>query len=77
MSGPKVVQIASAIYYGDESPVFGERSLKISIDDDEAGGAFIVLENTQGERISIDPDELDLICAEAKRLLNQYPQEDV
>jgi len=69
------VQIASAIYYGDESPVFGERSLKISIDD-EAGGAFIVLENTQGEKISIDPNELDLICAEAKRLLNQYPQED-
>lgn len=76
MTEPKTCQLSTAIYYGDESPIFGERSMIVRIED-ESVGAFIVVENTCGGKIEFtDIAEMRAVFEAAKALLQQYPVED-
>jgi hypothetical protein len=63
-----------AIHPDTENPIFGECSTHVSVEDD-AGGAFIVLEQSNDEAkvgtVRLDPDELDLIVSASKQLLTQ------
>ena len=71
MSEIMVTPIAVSIHRKlDNNPLFGEGVIHIKIDD-ECGGGFIVLEQDD-QKISINPDEIDIICNEAKKLLANY-----
>lgn len=60
-----------AIHHADKNPAYDEGVTYIEVAD-EAAGAFIEL--SQGEsRIRLDPEELDLIVSEAKKLLDGWP----
>lgn len=64
MSNLKRKPIVISVYRGDDSPVFGEGSTHVCLDDD-GGGEFIVLRQThwsikEGE-IRVDIDELNEI----------------
>lgn len=49
----KITTTAITVHLKDESPVFGECSLTVKLDD-EAGGAFVVITDTMGAKINID-----------------------
>lgn len=52
-SNYKTTSTAITVHLENESPVFGECSLTVKLDD-EAGGAFVVLTDTIGASIKID-----------------------
>lgn len=61
-----------AIHPAGKNPAYDDGVTYIEVVD-EAAGAFI--EISQGEsRIQVDPEELDLIVSEAKRLLKGWPE---
>lgn len=63
-----------AIHPVDKNPAYDDGVTYIEVVD-EAAGAF--LELSQGEnKIQIDPEELDKIYNEAKRMLREWPCED-
>lgn len=69
--------VAVAVHRRGESPIFGEATIRVEVDD-EAAGPFIVLTsndpaNDQGG-IRIDSEELDVIVRAAKWLLSGMPK---
>lgn len=62
------------IHKADESAVFGESATRIKLEDEGAGG-YLVIEQDDVS-ISLDPEELDLIIAEAKKLMAQFKDEN-
>ena len=61
------------IHKSDDNPVFGESATRIKLED-EGAGRYLVIEQDGGS-ISLDPEELDLIIAEAKKLMAQFEDE--
>ena len=61
------------IHKAEDSPVFGESATRIKIED-EAAGEYLVIEQDGGS-IRVDPEELDLIIVEAKKLMAQFKGE--
>ena len=70
MSHIKTTVTQIAIHRSDQSPVFGEGVINVSLWD-EGAGTFIVLTQNDSEdgKIRIDPNELDIIVESAKRML--------
>ena len=58
------------IHKADDSPVFGESATRIKLED-ESCGAYLIIEQDGGS-ITLDPEELDLIVVEAKKLMAQF-----
>ena len=58
------------VHKADESAVFGESATRIKLEDEGAGG-YLVIEQDESS-IRLDPEELDLIIAEAKKLMAQF-----
>jgi hypothetical protein len=59
------------------NPVYGEGVTHLCIQD-EAAGPFITLSQVGEEKfecVRIDMEELELITAEAKKLIGQFPKE--
>jgi hypothetical protein len=63
-----------AVHKSNDSPVFGESATRIKLED-EGAGKYLVIEQDGGS-ISLDPEELDLIIAEAKKLMAQFEDEN-
>lgn len=64
---------AIAIHRAGDSPIFGESTTIVRLDD-EGGGPFIVIEqftDTQPSVVKLDPDEVALVMRTASRLLRQ------
>ena len=64
---------AIAVHMPDESPIFGERTTTIRLDD-EGGGPFVVIEQADAPQpgaIRLDPDECEIVMREVRRLLEQ------
>lgn len=64
---------AIAIHRTGDSPIFGESTTIVRLDD-EGGGPFIVIEQvtaTQPSVVKLDPDELTIVMRTASRLLRQ------
>lgn len=61
------------IHKADESAVFGESATRVKLEDEGSGG-YLVIEQDGGS-IRLDPEELDLIIAEAKKLMAQFKDE--
>ena len=62
------------IHRKDESAVFGESATRVKLEDEGAGG-YLILEQDGGS-IRLDPEELDLIIAEARKLMGQFKDEN-
>ena len=69
MSNYKHTTLTVAVHRETESPVFGEGTTKVSLDD-ESGGFFIVLEQELG-RIRLDFEELKEVVKAARKLAAQ------
>ena len=61
------------IHKSDDNPVFGESATRIKLED-EGAGRYLVIEQDESS-IRLDPEELDLIIAEAKKLMAQFQDE--
>jgi len=64
---------AIAIHRTGDSPIFGDSTTIVRLDD-EGGGPFIVIEQATNEQpgvFKLDPDELTIVMRTARRLLRQ------
>lgn len=64
---------AIAIHRAGDSPIFGESTTIVRLDD-EGGGPFIVIEQAtpaQPGVVKLDPDEIAIVMRIARRLLRQ------
>ena len=69
--------IKISIHPENVNPVYGEGVTHVHIQD-EAAGPFITLSQVGEEKfecVRVDMDELELITAEAKKLIGQFPKE--
>lgn len=67
--------ITYAVHRVNDNPVFGESATHVSIDD-EAGGAFILLKQTNDCAdcvLRFDLDELIAVTEAAKKLMGEQP----
>lgn len=67
MTKYKTTTLKVAVSIGDESPVFGENTVSIEVQD-EAGGWYLKICDTNGAEIGIDFDQLDAIYQAAQEL---------
>lgn len=68
--------LVCATHYAGDSPVYGESTTHICIDD-EAGGPFIVLKQFRSEgdqELRFDMDEFDAVYKAAKKLMGAQPK---
>ena len=61
------------IHKADESAVFGESATRIKLEDEGAGG-YLVIEQDESS-IRLDPEELELIIIEARKIMAQFKDE--
>ena len=69
--------IRIAIHPENVNPVYGEGVTHVHIQD-EAAGPFLTLSQIGEEKLEcvrVDMDELEMITAEAKKLIGQFPKE--
>ena len=71
--------VAVAVHRRSESPIFGEGTLRVELDDD-AAGPYVVLtcvnngeENRPGLRM--DMDELDAVTVAARGMMDAFPND--
>ncbi len=70
----KTIPLKYSVCYKDDNPIFGESATHISIDD-EAGGAFVVLEQSPDEgiqKIKLDLPEFEELLRLGKKLIDAY-----
>lgn len=69
----KATTIAVAVHPENENPIYGDSVIHVLLED-EAAGAFIVLEqntdDTVKPRIRVELEELELIVETARRIIN-------
>jgi len=71
----RLVVTQIAIVQPGESPVFGENTVTVSLDD-EGGGAFVVISNAeQSGAVRLDFSEADLLCEAIERLKKEAAEE--
>ena len=73
----KSTVIRIAIHPENVNPVYGEGVTYVHIQD-ETAGPFLTLSQVMEDKVEcvrIDMEELELITAEAKKLINQFPKE--
>lgn len=71
----KTTVVSISVHSETDNAIYGETAVKVSLEDDSCGW-FIVLESyvedlKPGE-IRLDLEQLELITAEARRLINQH-----
>jgi hypothetical protein len=73
MTNPITTILTIAVHPPNESPVYGERSLHVSLDD-EGGGVYIIIKEQSDKlnsEVRIDPAEVSVVFETAMRLLAQ------
>ena len=74
----KTAVMAMSIYYDDESPVYGERSIHIKIDDESGGSFFVVTQNDERSKtgeIRLEVGEIEKLAQLARQMMKGYPEE--
>ena len=69
--------IRIAIHLENLNPVYGGGVTHVNVQD-EAAGPFLTLSQVGEEKfqfVRVDMDELEMITAEAKKLIGQFPKE--
>ena len=69
-----------AVHINDESPIFGESTTQVRIDDD-AAGVYIVIDQSGSDDpetgiVKLNPEELPVIMDVVRRLLEQETVKD-
>jgi len=76
MTARKITPIGMAVHLPEESPIFGEQTLKVRIEDD-AAGPYLVLRQCGGEiepgEVRLDLEELEAVLRAARRLIRAQP----
>jgi hypothetical protein len=65
-----VTTISVAIHRPNSNPIFGEQTIRVSLND-EGSGAFFSIEDHHGNSIDMDMDEIEQLVVEARTLYNQ------
>ena len=71
MTAYKSTYIAAAVHRVGDNPIINECSTTVKICD-EAAGAFISLTDSEGATIKLDPDELEMVCDVARKMLTEF-----
>jgi hypothetical protein len=81
MTGRKITPIGMSVHLPDESPIYGESTIHVLVED-EAGGAFILLrqvasdgEDMKPGEVRLDLEELEAVLRAARRLIRDQPKE--
>jgi hypothetical protein len=78
MTARKITPIGMSVHMPDESPIFGDSSTHVMVDDD-AAGPYLVLRQYGNERkvgeVRLDIDELESVMRAARRLIRAQPRE--
>ncbi|MCW5597672.1 MAG: hypothetical protein KIT80_23480 [Chitinophagaceae bacterium] len=67
--------LAVSVFQKGESPVFSDTAFHVSVEDHAAGPFIKILEVNTGEKIAIDLDQLEIVYATAKRLIEEHEAE--
>ena len=67
----KTTTIAAVVHRVGDNPIINEQSTAVTIYD-EAGGAFVSLTDSEGVTIKLDPDELEMVCDVARKMLKEF-----
>ena len=62
--------LSISVHPKDESPVFGEQSMIVSIEDEGAGPYISILQVQEGVKISMDIEQLEAVVVAARQLLS-------
>ena len=64
-----------SVYYQGESPIFGERTIKVALDD-EAAGAYVIIrsefERREDGGIAIDMPMLEAVTKVAREMIRRH-----
>ena len=71
MTTYKSTYIAAVVHQSGDNPIINEGSTTVTICD-EAGGAFVSLTDSEGTTIKLDPDELEMVCDVARKMLKEF-----
>lgn len=71
MSKPVATVIAISIHRDTENPLFGEGATHMRLEDESAGGFFVISQEGKAE-IALDPDDLYLIAEEGRKMMEAY-----
>ena len=78
MTARKITPIGMSVHLPDESPIFGDSSTHVIVDD-ESEGPFIVLrqftDHSKLCEVRLDIAELEAVLRAARRLLRAQPKE--
>ena len=76
MTARKITPIGMSVHLPDESPIFGDSSTHVMVDDD-AAGPYLVLRQYGREakvgEVRLDIDELESVMRAARRLIRAQP----
>ena len=71
--------IAMSIHSDDESPIFGEHSTQVTIDDEGAGPYIVLTQTNEGAKVgtvAMDMEDLELVIKAARDLMAAQPKEE-
>ena len=75
MTARKITPIGMSVHLPDESPIFGDSSTHVIVDD-ESAGPFIVLrqftDNSKLGEVRLDIAELEAVLRAARRLIRAH-----
>ena len=71
MTNWKTTTIAAVVHCAGDNALINECSTTVRLCD-EAGGAFVSLTDSDGTTIKLDPDELEMVCDVARKLLMAF-----
>ena len=70
----KTTTISAVVHQAGDNPIINEGSTTVTICD-EAGGAFVSLTDSEGVTIKLDPEELEMVCDVARKMLKDFSEQ--
>ena len=70
MTAELEVRTLALIVVPNSEPIFHERATRIEIED-EGGGEFVALRQSEGGKVTLDPGEWPLLRAAINRMIRQ------
>ncbi len=71
----KAIPVKISVCLEEDNPIFGESKIDVSVED-EAAGFFIKLEDYEGNKISMDFEQLEAVFMAAKNLMLHEDKEN-
>ena len=71
MTTYKSTYLAAVVHQAGDNPIINEQSTTVRLCD-EAAGAFVSLTDSEGTTIKLDPEELEMVCDVARKMLKEF-----